>query len=122
MNTGRFSAALAVVELQPALPMPRDLDALWQQVGIVCAAAMVVTVPVVIWAAFFRKRRHRSHRHHPPPGTHPGGEPALPEASPGRVKANWINSRKRRKKREHRRRNPTLAQTGGLPPIRGDQP
>ncbi len=30
--------------------------------------------------------------------------------------------RKRRRRREHRPRNPTLAETGGLPPIRTERP
>ena len=31
-------------------------------------------------------------------------------------------TRHRRRRREHRPRNPTLAETGGLPPIRADKP
>ena len=31
-------------------------------------------------------------------------------------------TRHRRRRREHRSRNPTLAETGGLPPIRGEKP
>jgi hypothetical protein len=30
--------------------------------------------------------------------------------------------RRRRRRREHRPRNPTLAETGGLPPIRTEAP
>jgi hypothetical protein len=67
---------------------------------IVMGAIMLAALTALIWLAFFRKKhthlhkhRHR-HRHHG----------------------------KKRKRREHRPLNPTLAQTGGLPPIRTEEP
>lgn len=90
---------------------------------IVLGAVALVSVALLVWAAFFRnRRRHHSHHHHHhhhdasaeslTPGT--DGAPASDSPEPRR--------RRRRRRREHRPRNPTLAETGGLPPIRPDKP
>src|SRR5438552_1181583 len=86
-------------------------------------ALLLVIFLVFIWAAFLRRRRrhhhhHHDHSHHQAKGS--GQESAVAQAkavddSPKRRK--W-----RRPRRPHRPRNPTLAETGGLPPVRPDGP
>ncbi len=68
-----------------------------------------------IWAAVFRKRRRPpGYRHH-----HSG---AKPRSSPEKKKWNrWFPGRRRRRRRQ-RTRNPTLAEVGGLPPVRTGEP
>jgi hypothetical protein len=76
-----------------------------------------VCLGVLIWAAFFRKaKRRRHHRHRPhtwqldPNEPHSGRRQRRPE-------------RRRRSAHPKLPRNPTLAETGGLPPRRPeDQP
>ena len=71
---------------------------------------------VFVWAAFFRKPRR--HRHHHPHGHSPK---PLPETRSESRKAGWLLFRKRHRHRHRHRelpRNPTLAETGGLPPVR----
>jgi hypothetical protein len=90
----------------------------------VFGALILITILLIIWAAFLRRRSRRrsAHRHYhgsrdiankPIATTAPGmggvGKPG-PEASPGVVK--------KRRRRRALPTNPTLAQTGGLPPIR----
>jgi hypothetical protein len=78
----------------------------------VLAILIAISIPI-IWAVYFRnKRRHRKHHHHMPPVS--AGPGAVPEA-PARFKR-----RKKRRRSSHPNRalNPTLAETGGLPPIR----
>jgi hypothetical protein len=80
--------------------------------GLVVFGSMVaVTLVVAIWAAFIRKKkRRRAHHSHGHSHNSEREKAAAPE-EPQRRK--W-----RRRRREHRPRNPTLAETGGLPPVR----
>ena len=64
---------------------------------IVTGAIMLAALIALIWLSFFRKKRTHLHRHR---HRHHG---------------------KKRRRREHRLLNPTLAQTGGLPPIRTEE-
>ena len=90
---------------------------------LIFGATGLVTLLIVAWAVFLRKRRrhrhshHHSHRHSSQPvetATAPADEGA---PSPPRQGRRW-----RRQRRKHHPRNPTLAQTGGLPPIRPEGP
>jgi hypothetical protein len=93
----------------------------WKQVapsrnefGLLFAAAGLITVLALIWAIFIRKRENdRPSRY-----SYPHVAAAVRTDNPSTGDA----GRQRRRKRK-RRRNPTLAETGGLPPIRnGDFP
>jgi len=87
---------------------------------IIASAALVVAIALVVWVAFFRRKadddegsRWREHREKG------GREHTHTHAQHGER----VRKRKRRRRREHRPRNPTLHDTGGLPPRRPeDQP
>ena len=83
---------------------------------ITVGALLAIAASAFLWAAFLRKRRrHPFHhlRHH---------APAPPSTdNPEHRKASFFSSRKRRRRRRKRPSNPTLAETGGLPPIRTQQ-
>lgn len=76
---------------------------------ILAGAIILVAGIVMLWAAFFRKkprtRRYRYER----------AKPALGEPVSAETKS------ERRRRRAEPRRNPTLAETRGLPPIRGEE-
>jgi type VI protein secretion system component VasK len=82
----------------------------------------LVTLLVLLWAVFLRKRRrrrrlhHHSHQHSPGPAEVP--ESPREESAPAPEEK---RRRHRRSRRRHRQRNPTLAETGGLPPIRPEE-
>jgi hypothetical protein len=85
--------------------------------GVFC----LVTLAIFIWAAFFRKpgrrksrRHHRHHRELPAVENSPAGQSGNLEAAP----RSRHHHHRRRRRREHRPRNPTAAETGGLPPVR----
>jgi hypothetical protein len=90
---------------------------------IVLGVLLLVSLAVFIWAAFFRKYPRRRHSHHhwkypkPPDQTvqEAEAEKARPHGSRFRF---W-----RRHRRPHKKRllNPTLAETGGLPPARASE-
>ncbi len=79
--------------------------------AIVLITALAVSFGFVVWAVFIRKparRRERGTLQEPTP-VEPGGESE--------------SHRRRRRRRQHRSRNPTLSETGGLPPERpGETP
>ena len=85
---------------------------------LIFSALVLVILLVVIWAVYFRKPpRRRHHHHHSHASTR---EPKLSETEQdalSRKPRKW-----RRRRREHRPRNPTLAETGGLPPVRPQGP
>jgi hypothetical protein len=120
-------AVLADVDVQDLFPhQPSDN---LHQMAIILAAAMAVTVPLLVWAAFFRKRGRRHHHRHHQRGTAPTPAEAAScdaEASAGEDDASTRGRRRkkwrRRRRRDHRPLNPTLAQTGGLPPVRTEPP
>jgi hypothetical protein len=86
-------------------------------------AVSVVVLCLFIWAAYFRKRPgQRSHRHH---HHHSRSQPEPVTASQtadSETDGDRRYRKKRRRRREHRPRNPTLAETGGLPPLRTERP
>src|SRR6267142_2132479 len=111
------------VLISAQLADPKDLGGYWYNtniskagVGTLIAAISVVTVLILVWAIFIRKPdddRPRRYRY-PKPAEK---EPAKDEEDGG---SDRHGRRKKRRRREHRVRKPTLAETGGLPPLRKD--
>jgi hypothetical protein len=113
--------SLALAKLFPE--GTRNADTL-REILLVLGCLAAVSVGLLLWAAYIRKRKRHSSRHshssHHFNRTTPGvGTPAPVEKG----------SEPRRRRHRHRRRrsssyplNPTLAQTGGLPPVRRDEP
>jgi LPXTG-motif cell wall-anchored protein len=62
----------------------------------------LATLLALVWAIYFRKRRRR-------------------HAGQRTQRLACLPKRKGRLRREHRRRNPTLAETRGLPPVRAER-
>jgi len=76
----------------------------------------VVTVLILVWAIFIRKPKDdRPRRYQYPAPSEKEGAKNKHIVSPGRP-----FRRKKRRRRAHRARKPTLAETGGLPPVRDD--
>ena len=98
---------------------PQDVIVTWRKMQpgarealMIFGTLLLLVTVLLIWAVFLRKRRRR-HRYHYPQARG-GGDAVPPNDSP--------TPHKSRRRREHRPRNPTLAETGGLPPIRPDGP
>jgi FtsZ-interacting cell division protein ZipA len=100
---------------------------------LIVGAALTVALLLILWALYRRKsRRHRHHRHHRHSGNHqPPTETdsdqtdneESPEEEEEEESAHYHQHHRRRvRRRDHRQRNPTLAETGGLPPIRPAEP
>jgi hypothetical protein len=82
-------------------------------------ALCVVIFVVFAWAAFIREpeekhtRPHHHHWRHPKSGN---------TEESRRQRGIFSRLRRRRHRRKERPRNPTLAETGGLPSVRDDEP
>jgi hypothetical protein len=103
-------------------PMRRSDPATRERI-LIFGAIGLVTLLVVLWAIFLRRRRRRRREHHH--SHHQSSPPAeVVEALTGQDAAARPYKRRRRRRSSHslRPRNPTLAQTGGLPPVRPEGP
>ena len=107
----------------------------FRDVLIILGALMVLTLIMVLWAKFWRRSSRHHHRrrphHHHQREAEPLEEPAAEETAnadaeteapdvdaPTGRRHRHRHRRRRIQRREHRPRNPTLAETGGLPPVR----
>lgn len=91
----------------------------------VLGAVALVSALIFLWAIYLRKKpRTHSHHHHHHHHHSPSSEETLESlnSSDSEESGERRYRRKRRRRREHRPRNPTLAETGGLPPLRSDRP
>jgi len=98
------------------LPLPGPASPAMRETLIVIGAVLLVAVGLLLWASVAYKRRRRrssSHRQHHEQKS--AGNASANSAETGQTSH---SRRRRRRRREHRPRNPTLAETGGLPPVR----
>ena len=111
------------VDTDQLLASYRSLDPSTRERLMIFGAIGLVTLLVVLWALFIRRRRRRRRDHHHT--HHHSSAPAevveAPKA-PDAPDRPYKRRRRRRSGHSHRPRNPTLAETGGLPPIRPEDP
>jgi hypothetical protein len=92
----------------------KDREGVREAIALV-GVLVAVTILLFVCVALFRKRRRKlGWRHYPPVKSGPG----MNEARRGKFHFPWQRHHHRR---QHRPRNPTLAETGGLPPIRKEE-
>ncbi len=84
-------------------------------VSYVVGAVCLVVLVVVIWAAFIRRPKDERARHY----RYGSSERSTSGQRNGEAKSAGSGGRRRRRRRP---RNPTLAETGGLPPRRDEAP
>lgn len=102
------------VEISSTPPKLPKLDLRWQERAVLLASLGLVVVGLLVWAVFVRKRKRRRHgfrRHH---------HSIRKQADALKDEIRRRRSMRARKRKRKYRRNPTLAETGGLPPVRGD--
>lgn len=98
------------------------------ELALVFGFALLVAFVAFSWAAFWRKPRRRRHAfHHNQPAAADRSQAGLPRRRRRRRPTLLrILRRQQRRHRRHRRRkhpaNPTLADIGGLPPVRHQPP
>ena len=118
-----MTSVIAALEMRDIIVHWRALTPGTRDRFVILSALAFVTMLIVCWAAFFLRResrsrslRHSQHYSREDSSNSSGdGEQGSAEAAPpGR--------KRRRQRRPHRPLNPTLAQTGGLPPSRTEDP
>jgi hypothetical protein len=96
----------------PVQPAPRNL--LGMRVGdimLMIGVAFLVGLALLIWAVYIRKpKSETSERVY-------NSRPYAEEREDGTIRK---RKKRRRQRRDHRTRNPTLAEVGGLPPLKTD--
>ena len=114
---------LADADTQEVLASWRMSDPATRERLIIFGAIGLVTVLVLLWAILLRKKRRRRREHHHAP-RHSSRPSEIPEAPDDESAVSTPEKRRRRRRsgRKHRPLNPTLAETGGLPPIRSEGP
>src|SRR5262249_22561711 len=111
---------LADLEIDDVIGNWNRMDATTRDAILVFGALAIVTLVVVLWAAFVRKKKrsrehYHHHRHRPATETE---TPVATQSEQTSENSGRERRRRRRRRRDHRPRNPTLAETGGLPPIK----
>lgn len=85
------------------------------EIIILLVAIGVIVLLIVVWAVFFRRSPDELGGWGPGRSSHSYKPQEETGGSGSRRHRKW-----RRRRREHRPRNPTLSETGGLPPARSD--
>lgn len=107
--------------VEEPLPLTGPMSSTMRDGLVVTGAILLVAAGLVLWAVAVRKRhRRRSAPHRPHYSHHSDEHTADEEGDESRHSSH--SHRRRRRRREHRPRNPTLAETGGLPPKRQEEP
>jgi len=98
--------------LNPTAPVTRGTGLVFKDVLVIIATGLGLGLLLLLWARHYVKGKKRHHHHN-----RKEVSPTLPAVSdPEDEETPHHRSRRRRKRRrEHRPRNPTLAETGGLP-------
>jgi hypothetical protein len=146
MSAGPFLLA-ANIELgikgAAGTPLDKGAGLVLGDVLLVLGAVLTVSLVLVVWAKYLRRSKHHSHHHHhhrrsgedlapvarvtsavepagesSPNPSFPPSEEAAADSDESTSRHHHRHRRRRIRRREHRPRNPTLAETGGLPPIR----
>ena len=93
----------------------RQVNTATRQYVVLLGSVAALAVVAVIWAVCFRKEKRRHRLEHRAPngwGKNPNTEEPLIVVT--------TSGKRKKRRREHRPRNPTLAETGGMPPARSD--
>lgn len=121
--------------LLAATPLdPPDFSSFWQryfasrnETTLMLFAIGGVVVVVMLWAIFIRKRKDEDSRRYSYRGegattsaSSPGTPRVVSNAEGTNQSSEGKRRRRRRRRRAHRPRNPTLAEAGGLPPVRAE--
>ncbi len=117
---------LAEVKIGEGILDSKSMSFAAKEVALVLFGIVALAVALIVWVGFIRKRprhrnssgRHHHHRHHHRDSAE--ADASVEADSPSAVAASKPESPRSGKRRHvrFRRRFPTLAQTGGLPPKR----
>ena len=99
--------------MDDSLPSIGRLDAGWVEIFALLGVILLIVIGLFIWAAFIRKTKRRKRKYREPEGNY---RERLEENATG-IKT-YLEKRRKHRRHKHHRHNPTLSETGGLPPRR----
>lgn len=114
--------------LNPTAPVGKSTGLLFKDVLVIVGTGLVLALLLILWARHYVKNRKRHHRHHhlervaEAPVTAAEVKKNNEEEEETGGQLDGRHRRRRRHRRDHRPRNPTLAETGGLPPAKPEGP
>jgi hypothetical protein len=111
-----FSASTIIDRLAPGDAVTGTSALVVRDLLLIIGVGALLAVILLFWAVHHARKRKRRRREHHAPAPESAPTVAQPEAPSGRQPHR--HHRQRRHRQEHRGRNPTLAETGGLPPLR----
>jgi hypothetical protein len=106
-----------VVEMATLSPWFK-LNAFLREKLVLLATFTLLTLMLLLWALFIRRRGPRRSRYK----LHSTAASSRSRNAEGSGPTERPRKWRRRRRRDHRPRNPTLAETGGLPPLRTQGP
>jgi len=98
--------------LNPPERVARSAGLLFKDVLVIIATGLVLGLLLLLWARHYVKRKKHHHHHDRKVVSH--SLPAVSEQD-DEEEPHHHGRRRRKRRREHRPRNPSLAETGGLP-------
>ena len=105
------------------LPMFGPVSPAMRERLVLVGAVLLILIAAVAGLIVLREFKHRrSRRHEYSRRRRPFHRTATGVAELKRMIPEKPRRRREHRRREHRPRNPTLAETGGLPPLRSDHP
>ncbi len=108
-----FAATVqSAIDQLPVQPAPRTLLGMrLSDMMLLVGVALLLAVALLIWAMFIRgPKDERGERNY-------HSRKYVEERDDGTIRK---RKKHRRRRRDHRQRNPTLAEVGGLPPLKSD--
>jgi type VI protein secretion system component VasK len=105
----------------PVEPVGRAGGMILRDILLVVGLGLGLSLLLVWWARIY-VRRMRRHRHRSQPAILQRAAECEEAGADDRSRRRHHHRRRRRRHREDHGRNPTLAETGGLPPIRPGPP
>ena len=102
--------------MPPLEPFVGSWGKQWLDVAIIFAVGVAVLVVVIVWAKFFRARGRRSR------SSSSFLKFLTDKGAPAKAHVSRPQQSRRRRASRYQHRNPTLAETRGLPPVRSEEP
>lgn len=119
--------------LNPTAPVGKNTGLIALNIMVIVGTGLALGLLLLVGARYYvrNKRHHRRHHHHhsrrdPPDRDGDQADADTADAAQETAEANsggqehrhHRHRRRRRRRRDHRPRNPTLGETGGLPPAK----
>ncbi len=119
MSSGLLAQLDGLNPLNPTAPVGRGTGLVFKDVMVIIATGLALGLVLLLGTRYYLRNKKRRHLRH-----HEDRPVDAPVATRNQEKqdeeARHHHHRRRRRRREHRPRNPTLGETGGLPPTKTD--